>query len=93
MNIRSVISFEDYAGRMLNPKTTRARGKTPAWLDELDECMHVITATRDIKAGEELFMYYGDDYWSHRPQDIPIWYKEHQQVQQKHDSYDGSEEY
>jgi len=36
--------------------------------DIYNECHMVTVATRDIKAGEEIFVTYGPDYWSEQPQ-------------------------
>jgi len=100
MNVRpesKFVAFKDYASKMVQPKPTRAQARAkppPTWLTELEgTTMHVFIATRDIKAGEELLMDYGVDYWSHRPHEIPIPCKEHQEKNpKKHFSQDTEEE-
>ena len=63
-------------------RSTRARGKGPPAAVEKDPLegtvMHAVMATSDIKAGDEILISYGEDYWSCRPNLIRIPCKEHQ---------------
>mmetsp|Transcript_15009 Transcript_15009/g.22904 ORF Transcript_15009/g.22904 Transcript_15009/m.22904 type:complete len:269 (+) Transcript_15009:66-872(+) len=46
--------------------------KANAMHESLDDCHMVTIATRDITAGEEIFVTYGPDYWEGQPQFVGI---------------------
>lgn len=100
MNARPKITLHshnaDSAAKKRSGRRTKGRATDDA-TDILfkDTVRYEIVAIRDINKGSEILMSYGNDYWSHRPNILPVQCPKHQCIdmseleQTKSDSSSG----